>query len=331
MDWAGWAVSGLVATSLLTASLIILQVLGQTRLDLPLMLGTRFIAEPDRGARRRLRSTSASVSCLPRSTAPAAMFGRSGLWLGAMFGLAHAAVALAVLMPLLPRLHPGWPANGPVPTRPPCSSRRGSWPSTTGSLTPGDHRCPRRLWRGPRARALADVSAPDPTPVGDYGLIGDTRTAALVSPLGSIDWCCVPRFDSPPIFGRLVGGEDAGSFVVGPGEPRLPPIGAISMPLPRWGSPGRSRAESCASWTPWSRRCRGSCCLPPCWCDASPLTVARFARPFASRPVSVTTVNELAASAVGRGHWCSSTGISRSRSSMTPRSTSSRTSTSPST
>ena len=63
------------------------------------------------------------------------------------------------------------------------------------------------------------MSADDRVPIGDYGLIGDTRTAALVSPAGSIDWCCLPRFDSPPTFGRLVGGEDAGEFVVGPAMP----------------------------------------------------------------------------------------------------------------
>jgi GH15 family glucan-1,4-alpha-glucosidase len=54
------------------------------------------------------------------------------------------------------------------------------------------------------------------TPIGAYGLIGDTRTAGLVGPDGSIDWLCAPRFDSPPIFGRLVGGESAGRFRVAP-------------------------------------------------------------------------------------------------------------------
>jgi GH15 family glucan-1,4-alpha-glucosidase len=55
-------------------------------------------------------------------------------------------------------------------------------------------------------------------PIGDYGLIGDTRSGALVAPDGSIDWWCVPRFDDPPVFGRLVGGDDAGWFSIGPIE-----------------------------------------------------------------------------------------------------------------
>jgi GH15 family glucan-1,4-alpha-glucosidase len=53
-------------------------------------------------------------------------------------------------------------------------------------------------------------------PIEDYGLIGDTRTAALVGADGSIDWMCVPHFDGRPVFGCLVGGPDAGAFRLGP-------------------------------------------------------------------------------------------------------------------
>ncbi|GLY24255.1 glycoside hydrolase family 15 protein [Micromonospora sp. NBRC 101691] len=58
-----------------------------------------------------------------------------------------------------------------------------------------------------------------PTPISDYGLLGDTRTAALVAGDGGIDWLCVPRFDGEPLFGRLVGGPDAGTYRVGPARP----------------------------------------------------------------------------------------------------------------
>ena len=56
-------------------------------------------------------------------------------------------------------------------------------------------------------------------PIADYGLLGDTRTAALVSPSGSIDWCCLPRFDGLPVFSRLVGGDEGGRFGVSPADP----------------------------------------------------------------------------------------------------------------
>lgn len=65
----------------------------------------------------------------------------------------------------------------------------------------------------------AEGSPLSTTPIGDYGLLGDTRTAALVSTAGAIDWFCAPRFDDEPVFGRLVGGPAAGTFRVGPAPP----------------------------------------------------------------------------------------------------------------
>jgi GH15 family glucan-1,4-alpha-glucosidase len=68
------------------------------------------------------------------------------------------------------------------------------------------------------ALATPSTTAGRCVPIGDYGLIGDTRSAALVAPDGSIDWWCVTRFDDPPLFGRLVGGEEAGRFSIGPND-----------------------------------------------------------------------------------------------------------------
>ena len=52
--------------------------------------------------------------------------------------------------------------------------------------------------------------------IENYGLIGNMRTAALVSMRGSIDWFCFPHFDSPSIFAALLDDERGGRFAIGP-------------------------------------------------------------------------------------------------------------------
>jgi GH15 family glucan-1,4-alpha-glucosidase len=76
--------------------------------------------------------------------------------------------------------------------------------------------------RGPLPAALHMSLNPDTggnAPIEDYGLLGDTRTAALVASDGSIDWLCIPRFEGQPVFGRLIGGPAAGNFRLGPAHP----------------------------------------------------------------------------------------------------------------
>jgi alpha,alpha-trehalase len=52
-------------------------------------------------------------------------------------------------------------------------------------------------------------------PIGDYALLSGCRSAALVSRAGSVDWLCLPRFDTPPVFARILD-EEGGHFWIRP-------------------------------------------------------------------------------------------------------------------
>ena len=53
-------------------------------------------------------------------------------------------------------------------------------------------------------------------PISEHGLIGDLQTAALVSTGGTVDWLCLPRFDSPSVFASLLDADRGGRFRISP-------------------------------------------------------------------------------------------------------------------
>src|SRR6267378_7517803 len=84
---------------------------------------------------------------------------------------------------------------------------------------------------GPRATSLG---SPFP-PIADYGFMSDCHTGALVASDGSIEWMCLPHFDSPSIFGALLD-RGAGSWRLGPY--------AVYVPTGRRYIPGTNMIET---------------------------------------------------------------------------------------
>lgn len=107
IDWSGWATFGFAATVTLTAILVAAQMAGLTRMDIPMMLGTIFVEDPD-GARvvgAFVHLVNGQVFALFYASGFAAL-GRAGWWIGGSFGALHAIAALTLIIPLLPGVHP---------------------------------------------------------------------------------------------------------------------------------------------------------------------------------------------------------------------------------
>jgi len=112
MDWAGWALFGLLSTTILTALMISAQLGGQSRLDLPLILGTVVTRDPDRAraAGFVIHLVIGQMFALGYA-ACFALLGQATWWLGGLLGALHGALALTVLIPLLVGIHPHMASN----------------------------------------------------------------------------------------------------------------------------------------------------------------------------------------------------------------------------
>lgn len=119
MDWTGWALFGLLATTVLTAVMITAQLGGLSRLDLPLILGTVVTPDPDRArvAGFVIHLIVGQLFALGYG-ASFALLGVATWWLGGLLGGLHGAIALMVLLPTLAGIHPRMASNraGPAST-----------------------------------------------------------------------------------------------------------------------------------------------------------------------------------------------------------------------
>ena len=72
-----------------------------------------------------------------------------------------------------------------------------------------------------RSRSAAFFGSSPFPPIADYAFISDCETTALIAPSGNVEWMCLPRMDSPSVFGSILD-RDAGGFRLGPADVMVP-------------------------------------------------------------------------------------------------------------
>ena len=101
----------------------------------------------------------------------------------------------------------------------------------------------------------AAMPSPFP-PIAEYAFLSDCHTGALVAPDGGVDWLCVPRFDSPSVFGSLLD-RGAGTFRFGPFGINVPTARVYepgtNVLVTTWKTPSAA-GSSCATRWSWARR-----------------------------------------------------------------------------
>jgi hypothetical protein len=114
-----------------------------------------------------------------------------------------------------------------------------------------------------------------PTPIEDYALLSSCRTAALVSRDGSIDWLCLPRFDSASVFAALLGDDHQGRWALRPADPDARATrhydGDTFTLITRWESAdGVAEVHDCLPSIPGI----STSCTASTWCAASSASAA---------------------------------------------------------
>jgi GH15 family glucan-1,4-alpha-glucosidase len=86
----------------------------------------------------------------------------------------------------------------------------GTIPSVTAPTTPADEPVETSAWPDPAPRSHRYP------PIEEHGVIGDLHTVALVAVDGTIDWYCIPHFDSPSVFASILDADKGGEFRIAP-------------------------------------------------------------------------------------------------------------------